>query len=81
MKTESNEYTHLAIDFIDAFGVRITTVCLVRDGFTIASITWEDGRKTRALGIDGVNMERFTAEAEYLRSNSTPVVFHKTEIA
>ena len=79
-------YTHISCDFIDASDCRISNIQQVRksDGKAIATISFVKNAQgltvTRALAIEGLNMESFKKDAIALIKNSTPVTFLKTQL-
>jgi len=73
---------HIGIDFVDAFGDRITSVQLVRDGFGIASMQFRNGRSVRQdYCLSTVSAKSFVRGARLVWRDVLPVVLQDPEPA
>ncbi len=79
-----NEYTNIGCDFLDADRCRITSIQHVRNGKSIATITYVEDAKglriERLLAIDGFDKEKFKLEAKAIRECSTPQDFREEKL-
>ena len=73
-------YTHIGVDFVDANGVRLTSVQMVRNGRAVAVADYCDGKIFHQHLLPSVDLPVFLAEAERLVSNSTPITFRETKL-
>jgi hypothetical protein len=75
MKTmKSPRKYHIGIDFVDAFGDRVTSVQLVRDGCGIASMQFRNGRSVRQdYCLSAVSAKSFARGARLAMLRSKPV--------
>ena len=70
-----NCYTHIAVDFVDSDGARVTSVQLVEEGKAIAIADYTNGDRGRTLALARVDLPAFLDEAQRLVENSIPVTF------